>query len=338
MSTNRIVGTTAPIAAGAAMFLVGSQAAVLSQLVSYPVFGGQAMRYGLAGILLLTLAQLRRVSQVRLTSRDVFLICGLAATGLAGFNLFQVAAVREASPATVGTVLAALPVVLAIVGPLTAGRWPSRRVVLAACVVAVGAALPTGLGTTSALGLVLALGVLACEVGFSLFALPLTRRHGAIRTSAYASVAATPMLLVAGAVFDGTGLVRLPTVAEAVGLAYLSVIVTVVAFVLWYYALPRMGADRAGLFAGVVPVGAMLTGIVIGVGWPTATDLLGAALVGAGVAIGVRNHEPGRQLTTRRRNRPDTARSDSATRARERTRPGRPARRPRSRAPAGPTG
>jgi drug/metabolite transporter (DMT)-like permease len=71
--------------------------------------------------------------------------------------------------------------------------------------------------------------------------------------SAYAAALAVPMLLIAGLVADGRGFVRVSTAGEAAGLVYLATVVTTIAFFLWYDALGRLGADLAGLFAGVIP-------------------------------------------------------------------------------------
>ena len=48
---------------------------------------------------------------------------------------------------------------------------------------------------------------------------------------------------------------------EAVAFAYLAVVVTALAFVLWYEALDRLGSARAGLLAGLVPVSALFTAV-----------------------------------------------------------------------------
>ena len=95
------------------------------------------------------------------------------------------------------------------------------------------------------------------------------------------------MLLIAGGVLGRGGVLRAPTPGEAAGLLYLSVAVTTVAFFLWYDALPRLGADRAGLFAGVVPTGAIVTTVLLGLGTPAVAELGGAALVIAGLALGL---------------------------------------------------
>jgi drug/metabolite transporter (DMT)-like permease len=101
-----------------------------------------------------------------------------------------------------------------------------------------------------------------------------------------------PVLLAVGLVADGTGLLRMPTAAEAAALLYLATVVSAGAFLLWYDALPRLGADRAGLFAGLVPVGAIATTVLLGLGAPTATELGGAALVIAGLLVGLAPSRP----------------------------------------------
>jgi drug/metabolite transporter (DMT)-like permease len=171
---------------------------------------------------------------------------------------------------------------------------PSGRVLIGAAVVVVGAAIATGLGSGSLTGLGYAVGALACEACFSLLAIPLLPRLGPVRVSAYTQVVAVPLLLLVGAVADGNDMLRMPTAAETAALVYLGTVVSAGAFLLWYDALPRLGADRAGLFAGMVPVGAIVTTVLLGMGAPTATELGGAALVIAGLAVGL---IPGRPRT-----------------------------------------
>lgn len=92
-----------------------------------------------------------------------------------------------------------------------------------------------------------------------------------------------------GLVTDGTAALRVPTAAELAGFAYLSAVVTTIAFLLWYDAIGRLGADRAGLFAGLIPVSAVITTVVLGIDRPGPADLAGAALVAAGVVLGLRS-------------------------------------------------
>lgn len=275
------------VGAAAAMFLVGTLAASSSVINRYPLYGGQALRYALAAVIVFGVARAKGLRLVRLTLREALLLLALATTGLVLFNVCVIQATRHASPTLVGTTVGAVPVVLALVGPLLARSRPSGRVLVAALVVVVGATIATGLGSGSLTGVLYAVGALACEACFSLLAIPLLPRLGPVRVSAYTQAVAIPLLLIVGIVADGGGILRMPTATEATALVYLGTVVSAGAFMLWYSALPRLGADRAGLFAGMVPVGAIVTTVLLGLGAPTATELGGAALVIAGLAIGL---------------------------------------------------
>src|SRR5919112_605995 len=76
----------------------------------------------------------------RLQLRELAGLLALSATGLVLFNLFVIEGVRETDPATIGVIVGCVPVVLAFAGPLLERRRVSARVVVAAVVVATGAA------------------------------------------------------------------------------------------------------------------------------------------------------------------------------------------------------
>jgi drug/metabolite transporter (DMT)-like permease len=277
------------VGAATAMFCVGTLTGVSPLLHHYPVYGGQALRYLAGSVLLVVVARMRGHRLLRPDRREVAFLLLLAAVGLAAFNVFVVEATRSADPAPVGTIVATVPVVLAVVGPLTERRRPAPRAVLAAVVVAAGAAVSSGLGGGGgAVGVLLALAALGCEAGFSLLAVPVLPRLGAVLVSAYSCAAAVPLLLVAGLVTDGTGAVPLPDPSEALALAYLAVVVTVFAFVCWYVSLPRLGPATAGLFSGFLPVGAIASALVLGTGRLRAADAVGVALVAVGLLLGMR--------------------------------------------------
>jgi drug/metabolite transporter (DMT)-like permease len=276
------------IGALVSMCCVGSLTAVSATIGDYPFYGGQAVRYGLAALILLMVARLRRTPMPRLEARELGLLTGLAATGLVGFNLCLVEGAKHASPSTIGTVVGATPVVLALVGPLQQRRRPSPRILIAALVVTAGAALANGLGGGTLTGLLYALGALGGEACFALLAVLLLPRFGPILVSAYSAAIATPMLLAVGLLTDGTHLLRVPTAAEAAAYAYITFVITVGAFILWFGSLATLGAERGGLFTGVIPIATVLAAMLLGLGLPTAADCIGAALVATGVGIGLK--------------------------------------------------
>jgi drug/metabolite transporter (DMT)-like permease len=272
------------LAAGA-LALVGSLVAAADLVEGYPLPAGQALRYSLAGLVLLAVARFRLP---RLVPREVLGLAALAATGLVLFNLFVIEGVRETDPATVGVIVGCVPVVLAFAGPLLERRPLSGRVIVAALVVSAGAAgVQWAGGGITALGLLLCLGALACEAAFSLLAVPHLKRLGALAVSTYACLFAVPMLALWSLVADGVSPPS-PGAEQAAALGYMAVGVTVLGFVSWYSAVGLLGVERAGLFSGVLPVSALVISAALGVAEITPERLAAVAVVAAGVTLGVR--------------------------------------------------
>ncbi|GLX98894.1 DMT family transporter [Herbidospora sp. NBRC 101105] len=280
-------GTTVAAAAGA-MFLVGTLAAVSDLIKDYPLYGGQTVRYAVAALIMFVIMKATSRPGAHLTVKDFGLLVALALTGLVLFNVCVVESTRGAGPALVGTMLATVPLVMAVVTT----RRPRPRLVVAAGIVVAGALLATGLGGGGVDALLWALGAVACEVCFSLLALPLLPKLGAVGVTAWSVALAVPLLAVAGVIADGPAVLRVPTAPEALGFAYLASVVTCGAFFLWYTALPRLGPGRAGLFAGVIPVGAITTGTLIGLGLPSDAELAGATIVVCGIVVGLLPDRP----------------------------------------------
>lgn len=276
---------SAYVRCAAAMALVGASFTASAALADYPVFGGQAVRYAVAALCLLAVMRWRRVEFVPPTPRQAARLTALAATGLTGFSAFVVLATRHAEPSLVGAVVGATPVVLAATQAVRERRL-AVRTLAAAVVVTAGVALVEGVGSADPLGLALAVGALACEAAFTLLAVPLLPTLGALRVSAYACVAAVPQLLLLGLLAPGPVL-AVPSGGELAALAYLSVVVTAVAFLLWYTGVARVGAARAGLFAGLMPVAALAASLALGVEAPTAHGVAGALVVASGLALGL---------------------------------------------------
>jgi drug/metabolite transporter (DMT)-like permease len=268
-----------------ALALVGSLVAAADLVEAYPLPTGQALRYALAGAVLLAIAGGRLP---RLDRREALGLIALAATGLVLFNVFVIEGVRETDPATVGVIVGCVPVVLAVAGPLLEKRPLSGRVIVAAVVVAAGAAgVQWAGGGITAAGLMLALGALGCEAAFSLLAVPHLKRLGPLAVSTYACLFAVPMLVVWSLLAEGPALPA-PDAGEAAALAYLGVGVTVLGFVAWYSAVGLLGVERAGLFSGVLPVSALVFSAALGVAELTPGRLGAVAVVAIGVTLGVR--------------------------------------------------
>lgn len=291
---------TGALAAGLSLFLIGTSAPVASTIREVPLLTGQAARYLVAAALLVLImiirrsfrgpaGRVRRPLRVRPTLGDLRDIVLLGTVGVAGFNVFLVSASYRVDPALVGTVLAATPVLLAVISPLLVRCRPTGRVVAGAAVVTAGTVFTTGAGAADPVGILLCAGALVAELAFTLLAVRLIERFGTFATTTLAAGSGAAVLVVAALVVDGpvaaTTIVAAP--ADASRLLYLALAVAIGANAAWYLALPRLGPARSGLFYAFSPVGAIAASAFLGIELPEPIVLAGLGLVALGVIIGV---------------------------------------------------
>ncbi|MFJ7295918.1 DMT family transporter [Streptomyces collinus] len=279
--------TRGALLAALACVLVGGSFTANSVLGDYPYAGGQFLRYALACLLLLPAAGKGAADRLRtLTSRQWARLTLLAAVGMVGFNLAVIAAERTAEPAVPGVFVGCAPVAVAVLVPLLDGRRPQRVVLYGSLLVAVGAFTVQGWGRTDLTGIAFSLCALAGEVGFAVLAVPVLRPLGPRLLSATVCAVAALESAAVGLLVDGAGWLRRPDTVETAALLWQAVVVTVVGFVCWYMGMQRIGAERATLFSGLIPVAAACTAPLVGTGSYGPAQAAGSALVGLGVALG----------------------------------------------------
>jgi drug/metabolite transporter (DMT)-like permease len=270
-----------------AQTIVGSSVPISHTLVNAPLFIAQAVRYGAAAVLLFALATWAGVPIVRPRGRDWLWLAGIAATGLVLFNLAVVRGVAHAEPAAIAVAVACVPIVLGVVGPLLEHRAPRPQVLAAAFVVTAGAVLVEGAGRTDGIGVVWAVVTLACEAAFTLLAVPVLARHGPWGVSFHSVWMGAAMLALISALSEGPAAATRLTAADCAAVAYLTIMVTDVAFILWYSSVASLGAARAGLMTGMAPVSAAVVGILMGTKAPGPLVWLGILVVISGLGAGL---------------------------------------------------
>jgi drug/metabolite transporter (DMT)-like permease len=203
------------------------------------------------------------------------------------FNVAIVRGVAHAEPAVIAVAVACVPVVLGVVGPLLEGRTPNRRVLFAAVVVTAGSALVEGTGRADAIGIGWAAVALVCEAAFTLLAVPVLGRHGAWGVSLHSVWIGALMLALLGLAGEGPAAAGRISGPAWAALAYLAIMVTAVAFLLWYSTVAALGAGAVGLLTGVAPISAALTGVATGGRVPGTLVWLGVLVVISGLAVGL---------------------------------------------------
>lgn len=279
------------VSAALGISAVGAGVAASDHLTDYPVLSAQAVRYAVAAVILHAIA--RTAGQAgqggrRLAAADRVRLVALALTGMVLFNVAVVRAVSTGEPAVVATIVGLAPVGLALVVPAVERRRPSAGILAGAALAAAGAAVVEGFGRADGAALAWSAVALGCEVAFTALAAPLLRTLSPIGLSVRACGLASVLLLAAAALLDGSEGFAVPGTGEVLAVAYLAVASTAVAFVLWYRAVARLGPERTGLFAGLMPVSAALVGAAVTAAPLHAGTLLGTVLVGAGIGVGLR--------------------------------------------------
>jgi drug/metabolite transporter (DMT)-like permease len=215
-------------------------------------------------------------------------LAGMVGPGMLGFNAAVLAAQRYAEPGFVAAMLGGSPLFLALVVPALRGRRPSGLAMLGAVGVTAGVVVLSGGGSWHGPGLVLSALTLVGEVLFTVSGVGVTKRLGVVEACLLACVLAAGSGAVLSTVVDGGSAWPLPTVPEVLALLVLGILVTAVAFGGWYTCVSALGADKAGVLIGLMPVSGLLMSVLLGAQPVTVTAVGGALLVGAGCAIGLR--------------------------------------------------
>jgi drug/metabolite transporter (DMT)-like permease len=213
---------------------------------------------------------------------------GTAALGVLWFafplSMFPFAE-QHVSSALTGMLNGATPLSVAAVATLLARRLPGRGTLAGLAIGFAGAvlmALPALGGSSSAFGVALIVAALV-SYGIALnVARPLQQRNGAIpvvwRALGVALILTAPLGLPA--VVNGTWSIR-----PALAMLGLGAGGTAIATILTATAAGRMGATKASATAFLIPVVALILGVVIRHEHVTTVSLLGAAICLLGAAI-----------------------------------------------------
>lgn len=222
----------------------------------------------------------------------------LALLGLLGNFVYQVCFIEGIARTRAGNaalILATMPVLTAALSQLVRAERHGWRTALAlglstigiGLIVAGGAAEVSLRGTL--LGDLLVLAGACCWAGFTVGMRPLVQQYGTVRATAWTMVVgAVPLLGVGVPALGRTAWEAVPPVAYA-EIAYSALGALVLAYLIWYRAVKRIGATRTAVFSYLTPV------ITLAVAWPvlgeapTAAQGLGAACIFVGISLSLRS-------------------------------------------------
>lgn len=259
-----------------------------SGLITPLAFNG--IRVALAAVALVVVATLARERWPR--GRDLLVMAGLGLLGNGVYQLFFIEGVSRTRAGTAALVLASSPAFIALLGRLrgTERIRPVAVVGIALSIAGValvlfGNARNPSESASSLLGALLVLcGCLAWSI-YTVYLQPYTHRYGGLALSAVTMAAgAVPLVLIALPEVRRTDLAAVPMVAWG-AVAYSGILALVVAYYLWYRGVRVLGPTRTAMYSNLQPAIALLVAWVTLGEVPTAFQVTGMLMIGAGVVL-----------------------------------------------------
>ncbi|PLK50657.1 DMT family transporter [Uliginosibacterium sp. TH139] len=245
-------------------------------------------RYGIAAPVFMALLAWREGAAALRLEGQGWKLLGLGTLGFAGFNLLMFYAVGMSRPEFGAIVMALQPLIAVLIQWVRSGQRPAARSFVALALAVVGVLLLTTDGHPARLtehaALLPTLMMIAggmCWVLYSMGAAAFPHwsplRYTALSSSGGA-LGLVAFWLLAGAF----GALRLPSAAALPALApallFLVLLAAVLAVLCWNQGMRQIGAQRGLLFINVVPLTALLIGVLRGHALGNG-ELIGAALV-----------------------------------------------------------
>lgn len=257
-----------------------------------------ALRFPLAAatITLMLRLQGRRLLPLR---KDWPLIVLLGIVGHVLFQLLFIFALDLTSTGNSALLLSTAPVWIILVAAAT-GRERFRPTALLGSVITLAGMVFLVAGGSdefggSRVGDLLMVGAAINWAVYTVVGHAPIKRHGALEVTGWALWVGTPCIFLAGLpdlLRIGFGNIPVSIWAAAM---YSGVMAVAVAYLLWYRAVGAIGQSRTGVYQNLVPVVAML------VAWswlgetPTGLQIVGTAVILAGLVVARRNPKGGRR-------------------------------------------
>ena len=248
------------------------------------------IRVALAAVALVVVARVAREAWPR--GRDLAAMFALGVVGNGIYQLFFIEGVARTRAGTAALVLAASPAFIALLGRLRGIERVGPRGMLGIALSIGGVALVLfgnaqggGESSASLLGALLVLCGCVSWAVYTVFLQPYTHRYGGLSLSAVTMIAgAIPLVAVGAPAIARTDLAAVPMSAWGAVL-YSGLLALVVAYYLWYRGMRVLGPTRTAMYGNLQPAIALLVAWVTLGEVPTAWQVVGMGMIGAGVLL-----------------------------------------------------
>jgi len=280
------------------VFWAGNFIVVKEAIGILPPVGFTFLRYLIASATLMLLLRWREGS-FKLPKGDVIRI---AALGIVGFGCYQIlwpVALQSIPAGDSALLIAATPVITALLAMATGADTPNAVKLIGAFVAFIGVAVVIGEGqgldlSASLFGDVLTLAAAACWAVYTVFGATILRRHSPLVTTAWAVAAGTVFLAPVGIAQLTTVDIAAVNPAVIIAILYSGTLAAGIANVVIFHAVKLLGPTRVTALQFLVPALAVVMAAIFLAEPIRPFQLVGGAIILAGVALLRQGSWPGR--------------------------------------------
>jgi drug/metabolite transporter (DMT)-like permease len=272
----------------AVLFLGTNPVAVKVAVAELPPVPFVAMRFTLAGLLLLALVALLEPGEGRPGRRGILSLAGVGLVGVGANNVAFTIGVSMTTASETALIYAAVPIWGILLGLALGLERPTTWGILGVCLAFSGVAVVVygGLtGSTSLLGNLLVVVATVCWGSYAVLSLPLLRKYSPLVVASYTML------------FGGLGALPLALPgfldagwADASGraweaLAYSTLLVAAFGFWSWQRGVSQVGANRVLIYQYLITLVGVAAGVLLLGESLTANKVLGGAIILLGVYL-----------------------------------------------------
>ncbi|MEC1589684.1 DMT family transporter [Bacillus sonorensis] len=288
-----------------AMAIVGSSVVVGKLMVeTIPVFLSSGIRFLIAAAVLIVLLIVFEKGFPALTKKDVFVLLMQSFTGVFLFSVCMLYGVKLTTGMESGIITSTTPMAVGILAFFLLKERIEKRMAIGIVLAVMGVMTINLFGADGGgsphvlIGNLLIAAAVVGEALFTLLAKFLSPHISALAIATFVSLFGflffLPFAVIEALSFDFTT----PGVLDWSYVLYYALIVTVLAFYLWYSGVTKVSAGISGIFTSVLPVSAVvLSGLVLKEQF-TVIHLIGIMLVIAGIFVTVIMKEDSQNLAS----------------------------------------
>jgi drug/metabolite transporter (DMT)-like permease len=224
-----------------------------------------------------------------ITRRDWAALAALGLVGHCAYQFFFIGGLARTSVANSSLMLAATPVVIALISALLGIdrvgllHWMGAGLSMLGIYIVIGGGFSVG-GPSLTGDLMMAIAV-ACWASYTIGSRPLMTRHSPVGVTGLSMTLGT--LMYAPWFLPRLARVRWSALSTStwLSLGYSAFFALCVAYTIWYAAVRQIGSARTSVYSNLVPIVAMVAAVAF-LGEPlSASKIVGAAAVLTGVAL-----------------------------------------------------